>query len=123
MNKNKERKTITATYYFSNVIKNTLILFGNKEEAENFDNVITDCVTKPEAIEELKSLPYNTVQEIKDAIENGDILEEINGNYGVKLIDACEDSVSKYDNYFTFNEDCYLIPLKYVFGKIYNVEL
>lgn len=111
-----KHKTLTITYYISNIIKE--MLFSNEEDAEFFDNVLTEYLNNPDAIAEFKAPKYASIQAVKYAINNDTFVHQLQGVHSELLIEACENMVDG-SNGFNSN-DCYKLPLMYIFNKVYK---
>ena len=111
-----KHKTLTITYYHSNIIE--IMLFSTEEDADEFDNALKDYLNSPKAINEFKmSGSYPSINAMKRAIETNEFQNEL-GIESERLILACENMVSGFNG--ANENDCYRIPLMYVFNKIYK---
>lgn len=111
-----KHKTLTITYYHSNLIEE--MLFDSKEDADEFDNALKDYLNNPKTINEFKMAGnYPSINAMKRAIETNEFQNEL-GIESERLILACENMVSGFNG--ANENDCYRIPLMYVFNKIYK---
>ncbi len=111
-----KHKTLTITYYHSNIINE--MLFYSEEDADEFDNALNDFLNNKNAIKEFKSAGnYPSLVAMKSAIINNTFQHTL-GNESERLILACENMVSGYNG--ADENDCYKLPLLYIFNKIYN---
>ena len=112
-----KHKLFTITYWHSNLIEE--MLFSTEEDAEKFDNALTEYINTPAAIEEFKSQRYPSIYAVQYAINNGTFVENWQGEYTDKLMEACENMVDGYNGYDSAG-DCYTLPLNYIFNKVYG---
>lgn len=63
-----KHKTLTITYYHSNLIQE--MLFSSEEDAEYFDNTLEEYINSPEAIDEFKSVKFASIEAVKFNIQN-----------------------------------------------------
>ena len=57
-----KHKTLTITYYHSNIIEE--MLFDSEEDAEYFDNTLEEYINTTEAIEEFKSVNHHQAEDL-----------------------------------------------------------
>lgn len=111
-----KHKTLTITYYYSNIIKE--MLFSNEEDADEFDNALEDYLNNPKAIKEFKMAGnYPSINAMQRAIETNEFQNQL-GRESERLMLACENMVC--GNNGINEDDCYRIPLMYIFNKIYK---
>lgn len=111
-----KHKTLTITYYHSNLIEE--MLFGSEEDAEYFDNTLEEYINTPEAIEEFKSVKFASIEAVNFNIKHDMFVDYLEGDYSEKLIEAAERMVDGYNG--TTADDCYKLPLLYIFDKVYG---
>lgn len=111
-----KHKTLTITYYHSNLIEE--MLFSSEEDAEYFDSTLEEYINTPEAIEEFKSVKFASIEALKFNIEHDMVVNYLEGDYSEKLIEAAERMVDGYNG--TTADDCYKLPLLFIFNKVYE---
>lgn len=116
LSKLMKHKTLTITYYHSNILEE--MLFSSQEDADEFDNALKDYLNNPKAIYEFQvSGKYPSIQAMERAIEANEFQETL-GTESERLILACENMASGFNG--VSEDDCYRIPLMYIFNKIYK---
>lgn len=107
---------LTLSYYQSSILKE--MLFSNKEDAYEFDCALTNYLNNPKAINEFKMAGnYPSLNAMQRAIETNEFQNQL-GRESERLILACENMAC--GNNGINEDDCYRIPLMYIFNKIYK---
>lgn len=99
------------------------IIFLHKEETERFDNVITKILHNKDTKSILDKVKYPSHYAALRAIEMNEFhfqLLNLNDEDFNELISLCE-NIECIINGNIYNE-CYKIPLNYIYLKIYNLE-
>lgn len=114
-----EHKKLIIVYYHSNLIEE--MLFSSEEDAENFDNLLSDYIKNPQAIKEFKSVKFASLEAIRYNIEHDMFVEHLEGEYSDRLVEACERMVSGYNG--ACEDDCYRLTFNYILNHIYGDKL
>ena len=96
------------------------MLFGTKDDAENFDIILKGFSEDDEAMEELRAAvkQYPCLSDAMIAIENHEFqYSSLEGPCSDELIDACERMAAGYDG--LPDDDCYSEPIMYLLEKLY----
>lgn len=113
-------KTLTVTYYHSNLIEE--MLFQNEEDAEHFDIVLENFMNNKEAINEFESVKLASIEAVRYHINNNSFIELLGETvYLDELIEASERMIDGYNG--ATADDCYKLPLIYIFNKLYGKYL
>lgn len=107
---------VKLEYTQSSILKE--MLFSNKEDAYEFDCALIHYLNNPKAINEFKMAGnYPSINAMQRAIETNEFQNQL-GRESERLILACENMVC--GNNGINEDDCYRIPLMYIFNKIYK---
>lgn len=107
-------ESIEITYFRSSLCPN--MLFGSKEDAENFDETLKRYSESPEAEKEFRKAasPYAAVDL---AIKQNRFHFNLVGEHSDELIAACENMTGGYNG--LADDECYICAMNYLNNKFY----
>lgn len=97
--------------------------FSNKQKAEQFDNIITKILNNKNTKQLFDSIKYASHYAALRAIEMNEFhfeLLDLNDEDFNELISLCEEVYDILDG--NIYDDCYKIPLNFLYLKIYDLE-
>lgn len=99
------------------------MIFSSKQKAEQFDNIITKILNNKNTKQIFDSIKYASHYSALRAIEMNEFhfdLLDLNDEDFNELISLCEEVYDILDG--DIYDDCYKIPLNFLYLKIYGLE-
>lgn len=110
-------ESIEITYFRSSLCPN--MLFGSKEDAENFDETLKRYSESPEAEKEFRKAAsqYPSPYAVDLAIKQNRFHFNLVGEHSDELIAACENMTGGYNG--LADDECYICAMNYLNNKFY----